>query len=169
MNQTMLIAAGIILVALLGAIGVQTVRLSNAKADTAAVRKDWADEKSKLQAELTEANQRERATENRRQDEERKATDEAAELRAKVSAANDAAASVGRRLRDAQSAAVAGLRTCQSDATATASTSADASERVLADVQRRLDEATDRIARFADESRVAGLTCERIHDSLTNH
>jgi hypothetical protein len=34
-------------------------------------------------------------------------------------------------------------------------------------VQRRLDEAADRIARHADEARAAGLACERAYGALT--
>lgn len=38
---------------------------------------------------------------------------------------------------------------------------------LLADVQRRLDEAADATLRFADESRIAGLGCERAYETLT--
>lgn len=160
------IGAAIVAAALLAAIGVQTVRLSAAEAETAQVRQDWADERADMQAELTAANQRERSIENQRQDDARKATDEAEKLRTKAAAAGAAAASMGRKLRDAQSAAIASLRACKGSGAASAGAPADTTERVLADMQRRLDEATDGIARFADESRGAGLTCERIYDSL---
>lgn len=75
-----------------------------------------------------------------------------------------AAADVGRRL---QLALAALRRGAQCPATAApGGTPAQAAERVLADVQQRLDAAAERIARFADQSHIAGVACERSYDAL---
>lgn len=58
-------------------------------------------------------------------------------------------------------------RTCPNPATGDGGEAAAATERMLADVQRRLDDAADRIAGFADQSRIAGLACELKYDALT--
>ena len=57
-------------------------------------------------------------------------------------------------------------RTCGSAAPAQGGEAAAAAERVLAEVQRRLDEAADRIAGFADQAHTAGLACQRSYDAL---
>lgn len=41
---------------------------------------------------------------------------------------------------------------------------ADSTGDLFADVQRRLDEATDATVRFADEGRIAGLACQRAYE-----
>ncbi|WP_382155462.1 DUF2514 family protein [Hydrogenophaga sp. ANAO-22] len=80
-------------------------------------------------------------------------------------AAADAAAA-GRSLRDEFAAARA--RACRTDSTAPGgSQAAEATERMLADVQRRLDEAQERVARYADQARIAGLACEGAYRALT--
>jgi hypothetical protein len=83
------------------------------------------------------------------------------------SARADAAAARGAAGRlQAELAAYRG-RACPNSAPGDGGEAAAATERMLADVQRRLDEATDRIAGFADQSRIAGLACERKYDALT--
>lgn len=85
---------------------------------------------------------------------------------AAVSAA--AAHDSGERLRAAEARLRAAIRATESAQAATAAGSAatDAAEGVLADVQRRLDEAQERVAGFATESHRAGLSCERAYDAL---
>lgn len=58
-------------------------------------------------------------------------------------------------------------RTCPSATTPEGGEAAAAAERMLADVQRRLDEAADRITGFADQAHTAGLACSRSYDALT--
>lgn len=77
----------------------------------------------------------------------------------------DAAAAAGSRLR--QALAAARRAACSDPAPAGSSQAADATEGMLADVQRRLDEATDRIGRFADQAYSAGLACQQAYDSLS--
>ncbi len=80
-----------------------------------------------------------------------------------------AAADSGQLLR----ARLAELTACPGRSTEAAGTgaggeTAPATAGLLADVQRRLDEAANRIAQFADESRVAGQACERSFDAVTD-
>ncbi|NMG71837.1 DUF2514 family protein [Parazoarcus communis] len=44
---------------------------------------------------------------------------------------------------------------------------ADVTADLLADVQQRLDEAADAIARHADAARIAGLACESAYDAVS--
>lgn len=84
----------------------------------------------------------------------------------KVQADHERAVAAGQRLR-AQLAAAARLgAACRSDAAPGERETADAALDLYADVQRRLDEATDRTIRFADEAHVAGKGCERAYDAL---
>lgn len=82
--------------------------------------------------------------------------------------ARDAARDAGERLRVALAAARAGARLCPASSASSAPSdipTTDAAERVLGDVQRRLDEAQERVAAHADRSRIAGLACERDYDA----
>lgn len=72
----------------------------------------------------------------------------------------------GERLRGQLAAANERASTAQS-AAAAGGQAADTARRVLADVQRRLEEAEDRTIEFADASRRAGLACERIYETVT--
>lgn len=83
--------------------------------------------------------------------------------RADAAGAADAGVSLRRRI----AALTAGCRAATGDsAPADGSPPADATADLLADVQRRLDEAADGIARHADESHIAGRACERAYDAL---
>ena len=85
---------------------------------------------------------------------------------AQLEAAAVAAGAAGERLRNELALARRRTTTCNSPV-ADGSPTAEATERVLADVQRRLDEAADGIALHAGKSASAGATCERLYDSLT--
>ena len=117
-------------------------------------------------ARRAEAAQREE--EARREDEIKKVVTDARlqTHRAQRDAAGARAA--GDSLRDELARARA--RSCvsgQDSATAPRGPPADATERMLADVQRRFDEATDGIAEHADRAIAAGRACERAYDALT--
>ena len=80
----------------------------------------------------------------------------------------DAARSAGERLRDRIAQLTAACRaTASNPDAANAGAPAEAPADLLADVQRRLDEAADGIAGFADKSSAAGKACERSYDALT--
>lgn len=85
----------------------------------------------------------------------------AAQLERSVAAAADA----GQRLR-ARLAAVQAERCARDPAAAASGTTAGAAADLPADVSRRLDEAADGVARFAEQSAIAGSTCERSYDAL---
>lgn len=78
------------------------------------------------------------------------------------------AADAGQRMRDELAAARARVCSHSNDPTAAGrSAAAQATEHLLADVQRRLDEAADRIAEYADRARIASETCSGSYHSLT--
>ena len=108
-----------------------------------------------------------RAEEQRRTEEVQKAADEATRSLARARADAAAAADAGRRLREQIAAVTATCRFAASDtASAEGGAPAVSTADLLADVQRRLDEASDGIARFADAAHIAGATCERSYDRV---
>lgn len=108
-----------------------------------------------------------RAEEQRRTAEVQKAVDEANQVVARARADADSAVDAGERLRNQLAALTASCRAAAGHTgPAVPGAPADATADLLADVQRRIDEATERIAGFADLAHAAGSTCERIHDGL---
>lgn len=162
----------IIVVALIIAVlslfcAVQTARLAGERADHSATKAQHAERMAALERAGREAEQSARAEERRRADALQGVIDETEQKLAAARADADAAADVGRRLR-AQIGALAGrCRAAPGDtALASAGAPADATSDLLADVQRRLDDATDGIARFADQAHAAGSACERSYRAL---
>ena len=99
-----------------------------------------------------------------------KVIDEQAQSLAKALADNDGLRAAGQRLRAAQAAASLAARsrgTASYSAPASGSAPADPASDLLADVQRRIDEATDGVAGFADAAHIAGIGCERSYSALT--
>ena len=147
--------------------GAQTVRLAAEESDHSMTKAEHAAQMQVLAENAREAENKARTEEQRRTAEVQKAANEADQARLTAEADAAAARTAGQRLRAQLAALAADYRGATGNPGAAASgTPADAAERVLADVQRRLDEAQDRVADFADRSRTAGLACERIHDSL---
>ncbi len=108
-----------------------------------------------------------RAEEQQRAAQAQKVANETHQALARARADADAAAGAGYRLRQQLARITASCRAAPSDpATATPGTPAEPAADLLADVQRRLDEAQDRIARFADEAHTAGSACQTIHEGL---
>jgi hypothetical protein len=108
-----------------------------------------------------------RAEEQRRTAEVQKVADETriALERARLDA--DSAADAGRRLRTQIATLTASCRAASSDSgTAIGGQATDATADLLADVQRRIDEATDRIAAHADAATAAGTACQRSYEAL---
>lgn len=79
----------------------------------------------------------------------------------------DAASAAGARLR-AKVRDLALSLAALSPSSAGDSEAASATVDLLANVQQRLDEAADGIARYADEASAAGRACERSYDALRN-
>lgn len=159
---------GVLLALATLALGVQTFRLSveqrnhaQARAEHLRDRVEWERmARESVAAARSEEQRRARALQGIINDTEQKlaiARDDAA-----------AAADAGQRLRAQLAAVTAGCRRSSTHpATATAGAPAVATSDLLADVQRRLGEATDRIARYADEAHGAGSACERSYRALT--
>lgn len=84
-----------------------------------------------------------------------------AELARSVAAAADAGQRLRARLAAAQTASCAG-----DPAAAQSGPAAGATADLSADVHRRLDEAADGIARFAEQAAIAGETCQRAYGAL---
>lgn len=114
------------------------------------------DLKTERDARAEEKRRREAQEENR--DDYRQELDQARRAAA-------AAVDVGRRLRQQLEAIRQSGGACHTGA-GQGSQATQPAEDLYAGVQRRLDEAADEIARFADESRAAGRLCERNYDAL---
>lgn len=161
--------AGIGLVLAVAAAGVQTYRLAGEQRDHAETRTKHAEQVAELERVARQAEASARETERRWSAAMEDVTNE---HRARIDQARadaDAAASAGERLRQRVAELAAGCRGPTGGASAANDgETAGATARVLADVQRRLDEAADRIARHADEARSAGLACERAYGAVSD-
>ena len=123
-------------------------------------------EREAMTAKALKATQDARTKEQERAAQAQKVAHETQQALSRARADADAAAAAGRRLRQ-QLASYSGCRAAPSDpGPATPGHPAEPAPDLLADVQLRLDEATDAIARFADESHASGLACQRIHEKL---
>lgn len=159
-----LIAACLVLFALLG---VQTIRLSDEQRDHAETREDHAQALAAMNEAARQAEAEARAEEQRRTAEVQKAADEAHHALERARADAAAADAAGQRLRERIAALTTACRAGPGGAgAATPGTPADPAADLLADVQRRLDEAADGIAAHADAARAAGAACERAYDAV---
>lgn len=148
--------------------GVQTMRLSGeraAHAETKAEHNLMVAAAEKLRADAVAVVREEEA---RRYDELRGIANETAQALIRARADGDAAVGVALRLRDRIAALMSAASRCAADSAATdGGEAARATDDLLADVQRRLDEASSVLARHADDARIAGLGCERSYEALT--
>jgi chromosome segregation ATPase len=149
------------------AIGVQSWRLNAEQAAHEQTRASYAAYREEMARRSAAAAQAQQMETDRRLRELQEVIDEAKKREAAARGDAAAAADTGRRLRQQLAALTASCRAASADTnTAPAGPSAESTERLLADVQRRLGEATERIAGFADAAHGAGLTCERAYDAL---
>ena len=159
---------GGLLVGALLAVGLQTYRLASEQAAHADTRAQHAEHMANLERDAREAVLAARTEERLRTAEVQKAADEAHQALARARADAAAAADAGQRLRDRIAAITATCGRATSDpGPASGSAPAVAAADLLADVQRRLGEAAQGIAAYADAARAAGLACERSYDALT--
>lgn len=166
MTPTRLLAAA--LVAAVAVAGFQTFRLSAEQREHANTKAAHADQLAGLERAAREAEQNARAEEQRRIEALQGAIHEAEQNLARARADAAAAATAGDRLRQRIAALTGACRAAPGhSATAKPGPAADATADLLADVQRRLDEAADAVARHADESRASGLACQRSYEGLT--
>jgi hypothetical protein len=160
--------AAVALALALAAAGLQTYRMAREQARHADTRARHAEQVADLERASREAALAARTEERRRTAEVQKAADEAHQALERARADAAAATDAGQRLRDRLASLTATCGRASGDAgPAVSGPSAVATAHLLADVQRRLDEAADGIARHADAARAAGLACQRSYDALT--
>lgn len=157
---------GVLVLALLGVIATQTVRLAGARADLAAARADMAAERERHAVASANAVQAARDEEQRRVKAQEGVIHAQAEEVAIARAAAAAASDAAERLRDRFAAAARRSPAACYPAAAIASAPATTAIDMLADVQRRLDEAAGTLGQYADAARIAGFACERSYDAL---
>ena len=164
--MTRMLTAG--LLAAVAVAGVQSWRLASEQAAHAETRAQHALQIAELAKAARQAEADARAEEQRRTAEVQKAADEARQALARARADAVAAADAGDRLRKRIAAIIAA--SCAGPIGANASSgsaAADATAGMLADVQRRIDEAANGIAEFADRAHAAGRACESGYNALT--
>lgn len=93
-----------------------------------------------------------------------KEAQDAAKREEAAAADADSARDAGERLR--KQLALARASACRAPAAAPGGAPTQTPDSVLADVQLRLDQAADGIAKFADAAHNAGTTCERSADAV---
>lgn len=164
--MTRLLTAG--LLAAVAVAGVQSWRLASEQAAHADTRAQHALQIAELAKAARQAEADARTEEQRRTAEVQKAADDARQALARARADAVAAADAGDRLRKRIATLTAASCAGPSGAdAASGSAAADATAGMLADVQRRIDDATNRIAEFADSAHAAGRACESGYNALT--
>ncbi len=166
-TKPVLIGAGALVLALTAALGVQSLRVKSLQVDVATVTAEFAKYRSDAVQHAFDV-QQEREADARTRDKEK---DNAIKIAAAQTAAAESAArdanTVGQQLRSALAAAR--TRGCPINADPgprLAGPAADPPTDLYADVQRRLDEAAEGIARYADASSIAGDVCRAQYASL---
>lgn len=155
-------------VALVVLLAMQTVRLADERTSHQTTKTNYANLVASAERKTREAVEAARAEEQRRTT----AVQEIAnETQAKLDAAiadADAAADAGQRLRERIAQLTAAGASCAASRPGAAGTgkATAATYDLLADVQRRIDEAQNAIARFADRSHAAGTACQQSYDAL---
>lgn len=87
--------------------------------------------------------------------------------RTRADADRRAADAAGQRLQQRVAATAARCDAASNPAVASPGPAASAPGDLLAEVQRRIDDAAGELADAADRARIAGLSCERAYDALT--
>lgn len=153
-----LFAAGAAIALLVALLGISRVQVAETSAE-------YQRYKATTEEKARKASEDARTEEQRRRAEQDKVVADAKKQAQSAMAAASAARTAGERLRD-QLAALRG-QACGNPTTPPGSPAAGSADDLLADVQRRLDEAADGIALHADQSRIAGQACERAYQALT--
>jgi hypothetical protein len=158
-------------IALAGALvllGVQSWRLAGEQRDHAQTRGDHAVLMAHAAKAAQDAEVAARLEEQRRVAALEGVIHETESKLAQARADADLAADAGQRLRQRIAQLAGSCRGTTGDPTAAGAGSAtSATDDLLADVQRRLDEAADQLARFADASHTAGLACQQSYGALS--
>jgi hypothetical protein len=158
----------VVLLALAGLLSLQTYQLADERRAHAGTKATHAEQLAALERSSREAEQSARTEEQRRTAEVQKVADDASWALDRARADAVAAADAGQRLRAQLATLTSSCRVAAGHpGSAGAGAPAEATGDMLADVQRRLGEATETIARHADEARAAGTACERSYRALT--
>lgn len=161
------IGAGLLLLVLVGLLGTQTFRLTNARADLATEQLGRSQDRVIGFAVAESASTEARLEGVRRYDELQEILN--AERSKTEAARADAAVAAGAADKLRRYTATLAAR-CDRPAVDTSagggSAPAASTGDLLADMQRRLDEAAGGIGKYADDTSIAGDTCERQYDSL---
>lgn len=161
-------ALAIALVVAVGYGAVMTYQVAAERGDHAATRAEHAKNLAALEQAARQAEQAARAEEQRRAKALEGIIDATESKLAQARADALAAADAGERLRHRVADLAATCRVGAGHSTAAGSgPPARSTTDLLADVQRRLDEAQDRIAEHADRARSAGLACQTLYNALT--
>tara|TARA_R110002049_G_scaffold83938_11_gene213704 strand:- start:1972 stop:2520 length:549 start_codon:yes stop_codon:yes gene_type:complete len=151
-----------------GVAGVQTLRLSAEQGAHAKTQKQHEQMVAAAARATADAVMLARVEERRRYAELQGIADETAQALTRARADGAAAVAVSQRLRERITALVSATGRCAGDsAAAEPGTATRTTGDLLADVQRRLDQATDEVARHADDARIAGRACERSYNALS--
>jgi ABC-type Na+ efflux pump permease subunit len=145
----------------------QQVRVSHAKAATAEARTELANLKTTYAQAAQKAEADARAEETRREAEKQEIVDAARKQSEDAIAAVSRADAAADGLRGQLAKYSAAIRAATNPGAGKGGPPAAASLDLLVGVLQRSDEATGELARFADDSRIAGLACERSYDALT--
>jgi hypothetical protein len=159
-------AAGVLGLAMAGAIGVQTVRVYAAQAEIAKVQSAWDKQTAEREEAARTAERNARVEERRLAADNLENVNEAERLAARLRDIA-AAAAVGDRVRDfTRTAAARCDRTHEAATAAGAGAPAASAGDLLSDLSRGLYEAGRELAVEAETRRIAGLTCERDAESV---
>jgi len=150
------------------AVGVQTKRIAWAKSETVQVQAAWQADRVHAQAEALRVTTEYRAEEQRRIAAHQEIVDATERKLTQVRADAAIADAAAGRLQQRVTALVAAARAASGNpGPAGASPPAGDPLNMLADLQRRADEAAGVLARLADERGAAGSACEAAYDALT--
>lgn len=153
---------------LLTAVGVQTVRLADERADHQTAVARYQGERVEAIKLTAKAETEQREEFERRIKEKDRAIEQAQAKQAIAAAAARNADAAGKRLRESTEGLVERARqACRGTDAGQGSTPADDPIGVLADVLGRIDQRAGSLAKYADAARIAGEACERSYDSLT--
>ena len=164
-----LLAAAAIAAAVLGAaLGLRTYQLHTATAHLAEVQIAWAQDRAQAQAAALAESEKYRALETQWATAQKEITDDAdrkvTQARADAAVADAAAGKLQQRV----AALVAAARAAAANPSASqGGPAADDPIGMLAELQRRADQAAGRMAQIADERGIAGEACERAYSELT--
>ena len=166
-GKAALYVAGAALIGVGALFGVQTVRLSEARAALASEQRDRAADRARMEQAARNQAEQFRATEHQWQEAQRENANLARMARDRAALDADAAGAAGDLLRDRAAALAAGCRGPSRGAAAvTASAAASSPGDVLADMLGRLDAAGRIVARFADSASISGEQCAADYQAL---